>query len=305
MTIHLPSLLTTARFQVFGLALIAAFFTAADTSAQIESGQQERITLSPSSTTLRVDAGETQQGSMTVINDGDVAYGFSVYARPYSVANELYEPDFTNPKLNTDVYTWVQFDQTNYRIEPGEQVEVRYTLRVPDDATPGGHYGVLFAETAERGLEGTGVARKKRVGNLLYVTVNGDFAVRGAFKGFNLPFWQRGAPIVSTARIENTGNADFRARVATTAKDLFGRTKFSYTGDPIILPDTTRLAEMPWENAPSFGIFKVSQNVEFLDQKHQNDGLVLIAPVWFPFVFVVVIIGGVVHAVLKRRRIRR
>lgn len=304
MTIHFPSLLTT-RLRVIGLALVATLLIAVDASAQIEPDQQERITLSPSSTTLRVDAGETKRESMTVINDGDVAYGFSVYARPYSVANELYEPDFTNPKSNTDVYTWVQFDQTNYRIEPGQQVEVNYTVRVPADATPGGHYGVLFAETAERGLEGTGVARKKRVGNLLYVTVNGDFAVSGAFKGFNLPFWQTTAPIVSTARIENTGNADFRTTINTTAKDLFGRTKFSYTGDPIVLPATTRLAEMPWENAPSFGIFKVSQSVEFLDQKHQNNGFVLIAPVWFPFVFIVVIIGGVVHAVLKRRRTRR
>lgn len=305
MTIHLLSLLTTARLPIVGLALAATLLVAVDASAQIEPGQQERITLSPSSTTLRVDAGETKRGSMTVINDGDVAYGFSVYARPYSVANELYEPDFTNPKPNTDVYTWVQFGQTNYRIEPGEQVEVDYTVRVPADATPGGHYGVLFAETAERGLEGTGVARKKRVGNLLYLTVNGDFATSGVFRGFNLPFWQTSAPVVSTARIENTGNADFRATVNTTAKDLFGRTKFSYTGDPIVLPGTTRLAEMPWENAPSFGLFKVNQSVEFLDQKHHNDGFVLIAPVWFPFVLVVAIVGGVVHAVLKRRHTRR
>lgn len=282
--------------------IILAFAVTTAVSAQENT---ETITLSPSSTTIEADAGDTKRGSMKVINNGDVAYGFSVYARPYSVANEVYEPDFTNPKSNTDVYKWAQFDQANYLIEPGTEVEVNYTLRVPDDAAPGGHYGVLFAETDEQGLEGTGVARKKRVGNLLYVTVRGDYKTAAEFKGFNLPFWQTSAPIVSTARIANTGNADFRATVNTTATDLFGRTKFSYTGDPIVLPGTTRLAEMKWENAPSFGIFKVSQSADFLDQKQRNNGFLLIAPLWLPLALILIILGGGVYAVLKRRYARR
>jgi hypothetical protein len=220
-----------------------------------ESAGVERITLSPSSTTLQVDAGAAQRGSMTVRNDGDVAYGFSVYARPYGVTNELYEPDFTNQQANTGVYKWVQFDQTKYQIAPGSTVEVKYTLRVPENAAPGGHYGVLFAETDEQALQGTGVARKKRVGNLLYVTVKGEYKTSGVFKEFILPFWQTKAPIVSSVRVENTGNADFRAKVSTIAKDMFGRTKYTYTSDPIVLPSTTRLFEMKWESAPNFGVF--------------------------------------------------
>lgn len=265
----------------------------------------ERITLSPSSTTIQVNAGDSQRGAMTVRNDGDVTYGFSVYARPYGVINELYEPDFTNQQTNAGVYKWVQFDQTKYQIEPGGSIEVKYTLRVPDDAAPGGHYGVLFAETDERGLEGTGVARKKRVGNLMYVTVDGAYKTAGVFKEFILPFWQTKAPVASSARVENTGNADFKAKVRTVAKDVFGRTKYSYTGDPIILPATTRLIEMKWEAAPNFGIFKIDQSVEFLEQKHQNSGYVLIAPKWAPVIVLVVITAGAAYAILRRRNSRR
>lgn len=264
----------------------------------------ERITLSPSSTTLQVDAGAVQRGAMTVRNDGDLEYGFSVYARPYGVINELYEPDFTNQHENTGVYKWVQFDQTKYQIKAGESVEVKYTIRVPENATPGGHYGVLFAETDERGLEGTGVARKKRVGNLMYVTVKGEYKTSGAFKEFILPFWQTKVPVVSSARIENTGNADFRAKVSTIAKDMFGRTKYTYTSDPIILPSTTRLVEMKWEAAPNFGIFKVDQRVEFLNEKRQNSGYVLIAPRWAPVVLIILVAAGAAYAVLRWRKDR-
>ncbi len=270
-----------------------------------ESANVERITLSPSSTTVEIDAGTVQRGTMTVRNDGDVAYGFSVYARPYGVVNELYEPDFTNQQANTSVYKWVQFDQTKYQVAAGESVEVKYTIRVPENATPGGHYGVLFAETDEQALEGTGVARKKRVGNLMYVTVKGEYKTSGAFKEFILPFWQTRAPVVSSVRVENTGNADFRARVSTIAKDMFGRTKYTYTSDPIVLPSTTRLVEMKWEAAPNFGIFKVDQSIEFLQQKKQNSGYVLVAPRWAPILVIVIIAAGASYAVLHRRNSRR
>lgn len=265
----------------------------------------ERITLTPSSTTLKLDAGTEHQGVMQVRNDGDVAYGFSVYTRPYGVQNEQYEPDFTNQASNTNVYKWVQFDQAKYTIQPGATVDVRYTIRVPSDAAPGGHYGVLFAETSERGLQSTGVARKKRVGNLLYVTVNGEYKTNGTFKEFILPFWQTQAPIVSSARVENTGNVDFRAKVSTVAKDLFGQTKYKYTGDPIILPATTRLIEMKWEAAPNFGIFKVDQSIEFLGQMKQNSGYVLIAPRWAPVLSIISVAIGTAYVVLRRRNSSR
>lgn len=292
------------------LAAIVMAFAAIVTghaTAQAQADQQsfERITLSPSSTNLSVDAGQSVQGSMKVTNDGDVPYGFSVYARPYGVINEQYEPDFTQQRPNGSVYKWVQFEETAYRIEPGQTIQVNYTIRVPADAAPGGHYGVLFAETDERGLDGTGVARKKRVGNLLYVTVKGTYRTEGALKEFILPFWQTRPPIISAARVTNTGNADFRAKVSTTAKDVFGQTKFSYSGEPIVLPETTRLIEMKWERAPAFGVFRVQQSVEFLGQKHENNGWIVIAPRWFPVALLLMAGVMVGYAVWQKRKQRQ
>ena len=262
---------------------------------------ENSITMSPSSTTLAVDAGEVASGSMKVINEGDTPYEFNVYARPYGVTNEQYDPDFTTQNTNANVYKWVQFDQTKYRIEPGQSTEITYTIHVPTDAAPGGHYGVLFAETGANEVASTGVARKNRVGNLLYVTVNGSHIEKGRLKEFVLPSWQASAPMISSVRLQNTGNVDFRAKVTTTAKDMFGRTKYTYTGDPIVLPETTRLAEMKWESAPNFGIFKVDQSVEFLNQKQQNSSFVLIAPKWALIVVILVIVAGAAYVILRRR----
>ncbi len=285
------------------MAMGSATFTAEANAQQGEA--VERITLSPSSRTLKANAGDVIDGTMKVANTGTIAFDFTLYARPYSVSSEQYDPNFTDPTPNADVYKWVQFEQTKYHVEPGETIEAGYTLRVPANAAPGGHYGVLFAETEGRGTNTTGIDRQKRVGKVIYATVNGEHETKGLLREFILPFWQTKAPVVSSARIVNAGNVDFRAKVATTATDVFGRTKFRYIGDPIVLPDTTRLVEMKWENAPSFGIFKVRQTAAFLNQKHSNEGYVLIAPVWFPIIIVLLIAFGGVYVLRQWRKNRR
>jgi len=293
---------------LLGVVLMAGLIiSTATVPVSAQEGQQptESITASPSSETFDINAGDTKRSSMKIINDGQVAYDFIVYARPYSVINENYDPNFSTVKTNTNVHKWVQFDKTKYRLEPGQKATVTYTILVPADAAPGGHYGVIFAETQQREIGTTGVSRQKRVGNLVYARVNGKVQESGKFEEFIMPFWQRKSPVISSARVTNTGNVDFDTDVRTVAKDMFGRTKFTYTGDPVVLPDTTRLVQMNWDKAPNFGLFRVSQNVAFLDQKHANSGVILLAPVWFPILLGVTLLGGIVYAVLAYRKRRR
>lgn len=288
------------RLWITSAIVLSVFTVAPIAGAQASKGGRESITASPSSQRFSVNAGETKRGSMQIINDGEVAYEFILYARPYSVSNEAYDPDFSTVKKNTNIQNWVQFDKTRYRLEAGQKATVEYTLRIPEAAKPGGHYGVLFAETQNDKLDTTGVARQKRVGNLIYATVNGKTISQGSVKEFILPFWQKKAPVISSARVVNSGNVDFDTDVSTIAKDMFGRTKFSYNGDPIVLPETTRLVEMNWDKAPNFGLFKVTQKISFLDQKHENGSYILIAPAWFPIAVTVALIGGAGYAARKR-----
>ena len=292
---------------VMACSILSILLISQSAVAQQSDAERESITASPSSESFKINAGDVKRDSMDIINDGDVGYDFAVYARPYSVSNEQYDPNFSVVRPNTDLHNWVQFEKARYRVEPGQKVTVNYTIRVPAGAAPGGHYGVLFAETQQREIGSSGVARQKRVGNLMYATVNGTVRNEGRLEGFILPKWQARPPVVSAARVSNTGNADFDATVSTVARDLFGRQKFSYTGDPIVLPETTRRIDMYWKQAPGFGIFRVSQNVSFLDQKHQNSGFLLIAPLWFVVVALLTLAAGAVYALrsYRNRKSRR
>jgi hypothetical protein len=290
----------------FMAATALVFLVIGQVAAQATSNGSavERITMSPSSKSFTIDAGTSQEGTFEVINSGDTDFDFKIYAQPYGVKTESYTPDFSGKFPNSDAYKWVRLDTTSGSLKAGQKKDVSYALDVPATAAPGGHYGVIFAETKAKDIGGTGVARQKRVGQILFATVNGSIQRHGEVAGFNLPFWQGTPPLISSVRIKNTGNVNIDTKVETIAKDIFGRTKFTYTGDAAVLRETTRRVDMNWDKAPTFGLFRVTQGVKFLGQENIHQGFVLIAPRWFLIVIILIILAGVGYAVVQRRKRR-
>lgn len=284
--------------------LWAALFIAASFVSVSLAAEQvvESITLSPVSKRYELKAGETKIDELTVINDGQEAYDLIAYAKPYSVANEDYKPDFVSETTNSDAYRWIKFDKPKYHLEAGETAKIGYTITVPENATPGGHYGVLFAETQPKEAVGGGnaVVRKKRVGAILYATVQGTYQTGGQQDSVDIPWLQFEPPLVTSLKTSNNGNTDFIDSVTFQVSDLFGSLKFEEKKDFPILPQTARKMEFEWKTAPAFGLFKVDTRSEFLDQKHDTSGYVLIMPTWALGIIAVLIVGGVAYLIVRR-----
>ncbi len=302
------------RFQLFfrkrpALWLSAAILAAALLSPGLLSAQspaaapQERITLTPTVQRYTVKPGESVTGSLSVINDGDTAYDFVVYARPYTVVGEDYQPNFGNVAPGADAYQWVRFDATRFRLQPGQKTTVSYTLLAPQNATPGGHYGVIFAETQPSANPADNfIARKKRIGSILYVTVSGDYKQAGNLLEAKMPFWQTGRPLSGYARLKNSGNVDFQVNLKLKVSDVFGRVKYQSDTSYSVLPATVRRLPLVWQDAPAVGLLKVSATFSFLDQTKTAGFWVLMMPRWLVALLVVVVGGAGGYYVLKSRR---
>jgi hypothetical protein len=285
---------------LFALALVAPAAHAVGDDTQVES-----ILLSPVSKHYNVKAGSTTSDTFKVINDGKADYDFVVYARPYSVSDsdELYTPDFVSKAQNADAYKWVQFAQPSYHIPVGKTVDVAYTLRVPANATPGGHYGVLFAETqANEQTSGNVVKRTKRVGAILYATVDGNVTTSGKFVGTDVPFFQFSAPLKIRQRVSNSGNTDFAVTSEVKVTDIFGGLKYKASSNPSVLPATTRAVNNAWTNPAWIGIYNVQQTAKFLDTSHTSSSYVLLVPLWVYLTVVILVGGRVLYAVVRRRK---
>lgn len=267
-----------------------------------EEGELESITLEPSNKKYQVDAGQTINDELTILNDGTTAYDFIVYARPYSVTGEEYTPDYTSVQPNADAYRWVQFSQTNWHIEPRQTVKVPYTIHVPEDAAPGGHYGVIFAESQPGTASGFAVTFKKRVGSVIYATVNGPYISGGQLLDTFVDPIQFHAPLTAAFNIENSGNADFDVETLYTVSDIFGNVKHKQHKTSIILPKTIRNVPLEWNDSPWLGLYKVRIDNAYLDKTASSDKYVLVAPRWMLATVGLMIVGGGVYAMLQRRR---
>lgn len=284
-----------------------SFLVSSTHAAETTGVPPESILISPVSKHYDIKAGGETADKLTVINDGKSAFDFVTYARPYSVHDESYVPDFVADTQNSDAYRWIQFEKSSYHVEPGQTVEVNYTMRVPANATPGGHYGVLFAETGASGdvSGGSGVKRKKRVGAILYVTVEGDVTLKGSVKDFTAPFFQLKPPLSVFYRVANTGNTDFTVSSVLKVSDVFGRKKFEAQKDYSVLPNSTRKISLEWQRASWLGLYRVEMTAKFLDTNKKFTQYVLLVPLWMYLLIISLIAGRIGYALLLARRRKR
>lgn len=262
---------------------------------------EERITLSPAVARPELQAGQKAGGKLTIINDGTVPYTFLLYARPFSVNNEAYEPNYTEVNERTEAYQWVQFNKTKLSLQPGDRVSVGYTVTVPEKAAPGGHYAVLFAETQPKD-EQANVSRKKRVGSLLYMTVDGKVIEQGEVTGWDAARLQTKPPLTSSVRIANSGNVHFQATATVSYSNIFGKKQFEKNQEVLVLPGTTRRIVFEWANTPYFGIFKASGQVNVLGStENLEQKWVVLFPQPLMIIIMSLIGAGVLWFVVKPR----
>ncbi len=284
------------------LGLLAALVFVGTFAPLANAAENESITLSPTSKRYDVKAGTSITDELVVLNDGEVPFNFSVYANPYAVDPVTYNPDYSSTKANADVYRWVSFAKTDYRADVRETVKVPFTVNVPKTASPGGHYGVVFAEVQPNEDVEQTISRKKRVGMIIRVTVDGKVNLAGTTKSIETNWFQNKAPLTSNVTVENSGNTDFDTTVRYDVQDIFGNPRFQQTQSYVVFPETTRPIKVVWEDVPWLGLYKVNVAVTALDETTEHSSYVLMAPTWFVYTIIAIGGAGVFYGIRKAQR---
>lgn len=294
----------TSLLLVGGILALFSLFSAQAVFAQEGTDTSESITITPAVARPTINAGESLSAEFTVINDGQAEYNFSVYARPFSVQGEQYDPNFTEVNAMTQAFEWVTFERTTFTLGAGERISVPYTVNSPVSAAAGGHYAVLFAETEPKDSDSTNVLRKKRVGSLLYMTVNGEASEDGSIASWDAKLWQTTKPITSSLRIENTGNVHFQADVHVNYSNLFGNKRFELNQELLILPGTTRKVPIDWVDSPSIGIYKAEGTVDYLGETEELPAkYIILLPMVVVWTVLGVIILLVTATIFRKKRL--
>ena len=287
------------RHYFFSLAIITAalgLLLSPLVPAEAASTAPQDITLSPSSTELSSPPGGTAQGSLSIINSGIAGFTFKAYATPYHVIGLDYDPSFSLIPGKNDPSTWVHFnDATSATIAPGQTTGMTYSLRVPAGTAPGGYYAVIFTETQPAASAG-GVSSRSRVGDILYITVQGPVTQSGSIHAPGQSHFVFGTTVPMALEVENNGGLHF---VTTThlalVNYLTNKAVYSASLQHYVLPQTVRRISTVAGPTAIIGLYKVRASADILGQTQTlpNQWVVVVHPVvlWaLPAIIVVVVV---------------
>ncbi len=207
------------------LAVIAVVGSLLALSTSASAQQADSISLNVSPTVIELDAnkGEQLQGSFKIVNGSDIALDLTATPKNFTPAGEDGGVSITEDDTTYSLARWVTITpQTTNVAARGSQI-FEYTINVPADAEPGGHFGSLIVATEPVQIDQTGPAVTQEVGPLVLVRIAGDTFQEASIVEFatekNI---QEKGPITFSTRVENTGNVHFKPRGTIEIKNMFG-----------------------------------------------------------------------------------
>ena len=212
-------------------------------------GKASALTLSPSRLEISGDPGQTLSEKMILINESNNTETFySSYAN-FEAQGESGDPAFVT--ATDDLGTWIS-TQSSITLKSGESESVPFTVTIPKNAEPGGHFAVVFWGTGAVTPGSVGIGSK--TGLLVLLSVNGNVKESAGFLNFNTlgkQFWYSTLPVSFEYRFKNDGGDRIKPEGTLTLRDsifLPAQTLDANPGAGNILPGSTRRFQVDWIN---------------------------------------------------------
>jgi hypothetical protein len=219
--------------------------------------------------------GTTVKDSLILRNIGEHEETVRLYAADATV-NQA--GSFT-PKLESEeqngIGLWSTLSDKEVTLEPGESIEIPFSIEIPLGIAPGQYFGSIINEqvntgTCPNGLltNGNGecpgnIQIKTRTGNRIYLTIPGE--IKHDITLRNL-LWKSSSQkkILFTFNFTNNGNVAFEPQAVLHIYDTWGRelkTLESRLGKS--LPGSSTAPMMEWDPGDSFGSFTVKAEIYY------------------------------------------
>ncbi len=210
----------------------------------------EAMTVTPVRYEIKGNPGETLIEEMMIMNEDPVPVTYYSSFANFEAQGETGSASFVEPV--DDIGTWIETEKSVSLI-PGEQRSVSYSIKIPENAEPGGHFGVIFWGTSPGvGENGEQLSVSAQTGILILLSVSGDVKEEAGLLDFlkkDNKFWYNSLPVTFTYRFKNDGGDRIKPtgfiRISNT---LFIPTK-KLDANPVngnILPASTRKFVVDW-----------------------------------------------------------
>lgn len=223
-------------------------------SQQIESVSQS-LSVSPLTFELTANPGNSLTNKIKISNPSNRPVNIRMTVEDFKPTGETGSVIITEDESYTySLSQWVSVEPTEFTLPPLGQQVVTFTIDVPAQAEPGGHYGSVLAEVLPSEVEG-GSAIAQKVGVLVLLSVAGEVTEQLLVKEFSAPSFIEEGPIVFLLRFENLGTVHVRPKGFISITNMLGKKEADIAfPQKNVLPNSIRKLEVSWD--PGFAIGK-------------------------------------------------
>lgn len=232
------------------------------------------ISISPLKFEMNVAPSAETSGTVKVTNDTGKAITLYTSREDFVAGDDSGTPTFVKPQnQGSDVFSlanWITVEDKNLTLAQGETREIRFTVKVPQNAEPGGHYGaVFFAPAADKGQ----VAVVQRLGVLVLVDVPGEAKVSANLEKFEIgtssgtKFETKSEfstfPVSFSTRLKNDGNVHVKPTGKIELVDESGEVLKNVGKESLVSPQGAFIGEKLVDYVPvNDGLGNVLPNSE-------------------------------------------
>lgn len=250
------------------------------------------LSVSPPVFELSANPGEAINNKIRVTNLSDSPKEIFVEKRNFTALGEEGGVDLREEGEDStySLASWVSVNTQQATIPSNDSVVFDFTIAVPANAEPGGHFGSLIFRTEPTPVaDGSGASVGQEIGSLLLVKVAGDITEEASIASFTASkdSYESGTPTLVT-RVENTGNVHFKPRGKITINNMFGREVATLDlEERNVLPQSIRKVETEWADSG----FRLGRYKANLSMVYGADDTILSASTSFYILPIKLILG--------------
>lgn len=243
-------------------------------TAPLFANAQAGVSVSPALIEETLDPGFTKQYDIDIKNLQNREQTYYLSTKNISDVRAGGVPVFArdnNEVTGMELADWISLDTSELTLEGGESATIRFTLEVPENASPGSHFGGVFISVDAPEIENSGAAVGYQVANIISIRVTGDVIETATIRQFSTDkFLYGNQDITFHTRIDNSGNVLVRPFGPVVITNMLGQEvdKFIFNEEQSgVFPGRTRDFVFDWQGqGVGFGRYEVVLSAIYGDE---------------------------------------
>lgn len=216
------------------------------------------FTIIPPRFELFGNPGEVLTEQVRVRNDSSLSNTYDVQVVDFATAGEEGHVVLEEEGHNTTftLAQWIKTSASNLTLQPNQEKTFSFTITIPKNAEPGGHYAsILFSSATQEQTPGS-ASVTERIGTLILLRISGNVTETAQIETFESPKYAKSGPITFVLRLKNDGNVHVQPKGTIIITNLFGqKVEEIPLNGANVLPMATRKMETVWDKKNILGAF--------------------------------------------------